>query len=199
MKNSLSAHMDYIIKMAFKRMYYIFRIAKEFRDIDALCLIFNSLVRSLLCYASPIWSPCYEVNAIKLESVQHRFFRMLSFKIGFGMRFDNYDYSLKASRTGIFSLKSFRDYQDILFLYNIIYEYVDSDTLFKLIKFNSQGRSLRRYRLFDTEFTRGNFLQKSFIHITCNRINALDDVKNIFEHKIIKFKNELRNIIFYYK
>ncbi len=193
---TFDSHINYIISNALRKLYYILRITKDFKDIDAMCALYTALVRSNLLYASQVWSPYYDNVISRIESVQHKFFRQLSYRLGCGMMYYDHDYRRLSQLTGICSLESFRDYLDILYLYKIIYDFVDSKYLFSSIKLNTVTKNLRFPRPFDVELDRSNFMNKSFIFRSCNLVKSSKDIIFIFDHKIIKFKNELRNIMF---
>lgn len=58
---SLKSPIDHVVNLAFKKLFYIFRILKNIKDTDALCLLYNFLVRLILCNASSVWSQYYDV------------------------------------------------------------------------------------------------------------------------------------------
>ena len=111
------------------------------------------------------------------------------------MSFDDHDYRDLSMLTGVCSLESFWDYLDILYLYKIIYECVDSKYLFSLLNFNNQIRDLRTYRPFLLDTPKNNFIFKSFIYRSCDRVNTSNTIVSVLDHGIDKFKSELRNII----
>lgn len=65
---------------ALRNLYCISRAAKEFRDINALCTLYNAYVKSILNFASPVWSPYYDIESGRIERVQRKFLRLLSFR-----------------------------------------------------------------------------------------------------------------------
>jgi len=119
---TFETHINVTKSSALKRLYFIFRFAKDFTDVKAFTTLYICWVRSLLLYASQVWSPYYINKSHEIEAVQHKFYRLLSFKIGKGMSYDNHNYSDLANYVGLPSLHSLRDYHDILFLYRIIHE-----------------------------------------------------------------------------
>ena len=164
-----------------------------------MSVLYCSLVRSPLFYASQVWSPYYANISSRIESVQHRFFRLLSFKICKGMGFSDHDYSDISLSTGVCSLRSFRDSLDVLFLYKLLHDFVDIEYLFSSVRYNEHLRVLRQFRPFLLENRGGNFLNKSFIFRATSLVNASPLVISIFDEKIGKFKCELRKVVLKYE
>jgi len=78
--------------------------------------LYKTLVRPILLNDHQIWSPFYKEYIKKLESVQHKFMRKLSYKMGRPMRFDDHDYTEIATKYNLSSLKSLHVYYDIFLL-----------------------------------------------------------------------------------
>ncbi|CAH2097232.1 unnamed protein product [Euphydryas editha] len=69
---SFISHVDSIVKKASRLSGFISRQTKIFKDPKILIPIYNCLVRSILEYNSPIWSPGYAVHIKRIERVQKR-------------------------------------------------------------------------------------------------------------------------------
>ena len=67
---------------AMKLLGFIFASCKDF-ELSTLRLLFCTLVRSILEYASVVWSPFYDCHSLKVESVQGRLLRYFAFRLGF--------------------------------------------------------------------------------------------------------------------
>lgn len=144
---NVSSHVRNIVNKAFKNLYFILRFSRVFKNQETISMIYLVLVRSVLTYASVIWSPSTIKYSSMMESVQHRFLRSLAFRINKSMdRFDH-DYCNIASKSKICTVETFRDYQDVLFLYKIIRGYINS-LILPRINFRVPGRILRAYRCF---------------------------------------------------
>ena len=74
-KLKFNDHIGKISAKAFSVLGFIRRHASEFTDVYALKSLFCTLVRSILEYASPIWSPYYAAHIIVIERVQKKFVR----------------------------------------------------------------------------------------------------------------------------
>ena len=65
-------HIDLIIKKGNKMTFAILRSIKS-QDPKILINLFNTYIRSILEFASPIWSPHTKINIKKIEKIQKRF------------------------------------------------------------------------------------------------------------------------------
>lgn len=80
-------------------------------------LLYFALVRPILEYASPIWSPYQRNDIASLESVQQKFMRRLAYWNGSPMHFTNHDYTDIKTQFSITDLSSRRKIFDMLLLY----------------------------------------------------------------------------------
>src|SRR5450759_2383220 len=74
-KLRFNEHVSIMTAKAFSVLGFIRRHASEFTDIHALKTLYCSLVRSILEYAAPIWSPYHVTHILTIERVQKRFVR----------------------------------------------------------------------------------------------------------------------------
>jgi len=99
-------HLDSIVNKAMKTLGFIFRSVSDFKNPSTLVYLYKTLVRPILLNDHQIWSPFYKEYEKKLESVQHKFFRKLSYRLGRPMRFDDHNYTQIASKYELSSIKS---------------------------------------------------------------------------------------------
>lgn len=109
--------------MARKILGFIKRFSRDFRNPVTLRVLYTSLVRAHLKYATVIWSPYHREHVNSLESVQRRFLRFASFKLGSPMSRFDHEYSHLMRRLGLLSLKERRLVADSAFLFNILKQY----------------------------------------------------------------------------
>ena len=64
---SFKCHIDYVVGRATSVMGFIFRESREFADPYCIRAIFFALVRSILEYTCPVWSPHYAGDVSRLE------------------------------------------------------------------------------------------------------------------------------------
>lgn len=75
-------HIDNIINKSSKMSGFISRNTKSFRKPATKIALYNSYVPSNLEYCSVVWSPQYNVHQLRIERIQRRFLRHLSFSFG---------------------------------------------------------------------------------------------------------------------
>ncbi|XP_055632891.1 uncharacterized protein LOC129773314 [Toxorhynchites rutilus septentrionalis] len=68
-------HVDIMTAKAFSVLGFIRRHANEFTDDYVLKTLYCSLVRSILEYAAPVWSPFYVTHTLMIERMQKKFLR----------------------------------------------------------------------------------------------------------------------------
>jgi hypothetical protein len=74
-KINFSEHVDVMVGKVFAILGFIRKVLLEFSDTYTLKLLYTSLVRPKLEYASCVWSPLYDVHVDKVERVQRWFIR----------------------------------------------------------------------------------------------------------------------------
>lgn len=70
-------HVTALAKESFKRLGFVLRNARDFRNDQVVCLIFGALVRSKLEASACIWNPYESKYTLMLEKVQKAFLRFL--------------------------------------------------------------------------------------------------------------------------
>lgn len=116
--------------------------------------------------------------------------------MGTPMIFDVHDYTEITSSVNLCSLKSFRDYQDVLLLCKIIYQIVDSESLFSIIRFNDHTVNLCFNRLFNIVRDNTNFCWKPFLFTACYTVNNSKVISDKLCNKFYSFKICLNNKLF---
>ena len=71
-------HYDYITNKAIKLLGFIKRSMSDFGNVHGFKMIYCSLIRSVLEYASNIWSPYYDIHVKNIERVQNKFLRLIA-------------------------------------------------------------------------------------------------------------------------
>lgn len=73
-------HHNAIINKAFQMFGFVMRSSRDFVRPSTFLLLYKTLIRSQLEYASPIWNPLYEKYISGLEMVQKKFLRSMNYK-----------------------------------------------------------------------------------------------------------------------
>lgn len=145
---SYSSHINNIINTALKILGFIKRFSRDFRNPVTLRVLYTSLVRAHLKYATVIWCPYHREHVNSLESVQRRFLRFASFKLGSPMSRFDHEYSHLMRCLGLPSLEERRLVADSAFLFNILNGNINCPCLLALIDFNACPRPLRTFPCF---------------------------------------------------
>lgn len=78
-KLKFAAHIEHITSAALKSLGFVLRNAREFKKISTVITLFNCFVRSKLEYCSVIWSPHYSVHINRIEKIQKRFVKFMTY------------------------------------------------------------------------------------------------------------------------
>ena len=97
-------HISHICKKSRKVLGLIFRHFYRFSSSSSIIRLYFSLVRPILEYCSPVWSPSSSALSYKLESVQ-------SFALNLASKFDSDSIASISSSHHISSLSSRRKIQ----------------------------------------------------------------------------------------
>lgn len=129
---------------------------------DAFCLLYTSLVRSLLEYGSIVWSPIYEVHIDTLERVQRKFLSYCRY------RFPNIDIDIP-------SLRDRRLKADSSFFNKLFEGEVDCPKLLSLISLDCHRR-LRKNNTF-------------FVKQCCTNYTYFEPMNRMMRNENVLIKN----------
>lgn len=182
-------HIDVIVNESVKMLGYIIRNSKLFHNNKTLLSLYYSFVYSKLNFASSIWNPQYKYYIERLERVQNKFLRYLSFKNS--IIIENHDYRNVRMRFDLLSLKSCRKKTDVLLLYKVLNNILNVPDILHMIPFRVKNIKMRSLDLFYVPYKRTNVAQNSplcRILATGNEFNDID----IFNIKLNKLKRVLK-------
>ena len=169
----------------------------RFRSVWTFVSLYVALVKPILMYASQIWSPSVQGLSKKLESVQHLFLRMASWKTDFALSQFDHDYSHISKYLGICSLQSNRKFSHLMFLFKLLNGFIDCPDLVKLVNFHVPGRVLRRSGLlFSSSHDYDNYRNLSPIVRLSFLGNSCHESCDLFGVPISQFKIQARNELF---
>ena len=144
---SFKLHMRNIVNKAFRVLGFV-RHTLPFVSPSTFLLLCVSLVRPIIEYASPIWSPYFMTDINLLESVQRRFMRHLAYLNGTPMSYTNHNFSFIYNTFSIKPLYLRRKTADMLFLFKIVNNMINSTELYNLLNFHVHTRTLRTNSVF---------------------------------------------------
>ena len=174
-KLSFVKHINAIICKARSMLGFIKRWSIEFKDPYITKLLFTALVRPLLEYASPVWSPSYAVHSDAIESVQKQFllFALRGLPWDPSSNLPPYEHRLKLIRLP--TLRSRRIVANVCFLLNLINGNIFSPSLLSRINFNIPNRLQRSLRFFRPIYLRTytvNYLDSEPFRSICKVFNT---------------------------
>ena len=125
---SFTDHIEAICKDSMKLLGFIIRSTKDFTNIHTLKLLFVSLVRSKLEYLTVIWSPFYACHILRIERIQHKFLRVINYRLGYSI--DQLNYKDLMSSLNLLSLDNRRSQNYAIVLFKLLnYEINCTDIL----------------------------------------------------------------------
>lgn len=139
------SHWEYVTNRAVATSKFVKR-QSVYYSMETIKLIYQLLVRSLLEFATTIWSPNHLIHRSRIESVQKQ---MVLFLLGDNTRYLTKSYELspykeRCTRLGLSTLIRRRTNAIIMFMHAIISGKYQSPHLRSMITLNPATRSLRR-------------------------------------------------------
>lgn len=181
---SFNSYIEIVIGEAFKVLGFVIRNSKDFNNVLVLKILFNSLVRSKLEYASIIWAPYYVHYKLKIERVQRRFLKHLynaslgSFpKRGFAQEklLEHFEYE---------SLECRRQVSNVKLLTKLLVNKIDCAKILSFVKLQVPTANLRRNQTFFVPKSKTNTMKRS-------PLCALAEVGNIISDKVDVFNDSI--------
>lgn len=172
---SFKYHIDNLVNAGNKLLGFVIRNTRYFTDIATSLLLFNSLVRSKLEYASEIWNPSYNTCDNSIERIQNKFLRYLYFKkhhvkFPLGGHVGDLRSSFSVSK-----LLTRRKLADLVFLYKIVNSLINSSLILENVKLVVPRSGLRpTSKLFYVPRVRTAHRQQAFLIRACALANELD-------------------------
>ncbi|KAG7307743.1 hypothetical protein JYU34_006318 [Plutella xylostella] len=192
---SFRDHIDITIKKASKLAGFVTRQTKIFRDSSLAITMFNSLVRSILEYSSPVWNPSYKIHVNRLERVQKRFLYHLAYTENKCRSLESY--SDRRKHYKLQSLEARRRCNDIIFLTKTVQGKVDSPEILGKIKLNipRSGSRLQNRKTFYLPTCTTLHAQHSPLYRLLATYNSVQDSIDIFGSTVSSIKYQLKSFI----
>jgi predicted nucleotidyltransferase len=176
-KLNFNAHIDHIAQKSSKALGFVLRTGKPFTNTHVIKLLYFSYVRSILEFASTIWSPTYKSQKIRLEKVQKRFIKHLRYHKSSPPTQVTQHNSTSTHNYNINSLESRRTVHDIKFLHQIIHNAIDSiEIVQSSICLNVPQKRTRSQKLFHIPKHNTNYASNAvFVRIMTTYNNFFSD------------------------
>lgn len=165
---------------------FITRLTRNFNNIKCIRLLYFAYVRSQLEYNSPVWNPYYNIHVQAVERIQNKFLRFINFKMGIPANMLNYNNILNVMN--MLKLSDRRIFADLVFLYKILNDLVDSPVLLELISFRIPLRNTRSQDLFQCRNSGTNYHMYSSLPRILMEGNNYAKSVDIFNLSLNKFK-----------
>lgn len=179
-------HINYIKNRAFKMLGFVTRTLRDFNDVNCFKSLYCSFVRSVLEYASPVWSPHYNVYIEMLEKVQRRFLRLIAFKLGLPVECIKYKDIEKV--LNLQPLQTRRTQFDILTLFKIVNNMIRCPELLSQVSLHVPQRMMRVHEVFFVQFHRTNYGMFSPLTRLCRLANDYCHSEDFFNSTLGSFK-----------
>ena len=179
-KLRFNLHINSILSKAYRTLGFIKRWAKEFRDPYITKLLFTSLVRPILEYASIVWNPSYLCDINRIESVQKQFLLFCLRHLGWGsdVRLPPYESRLKLIRLPTMQIR--RKMLNTTFIINLLTGRIDCPPLLNKIQikinvntFTRTTRQSYHHSLLNVQYHRQNFMNFQPFRVACMQFNEL--------------------------
>lgn len=156
---SFIPHIEGVVSRSLQMLGFIKRCCQDFSNIEAIKTLYCSLVRSLLEYASSVWSPHYNVHIMGLEKIQKKVLRFIGFKLNL-LQNPQYDDLYQISKLDALEVR--RQIHDLKLFYKLVNGKVTSPWLLSKIKFRVPVRQTRTTSLFYVPLHHTNYGQNCF-------------------------------------
>lgn len=184
-------HFNEMIKKANKMLGFICRIMQPFRNPKPMLLVYNSVVRSILEFGTVIWNPLYKVHGDRIEKIQRKFTRMLSYKCGLRNTLNSYEDRL--SHFEMLSLKERRTSADISCLYKLLHNKLDSPTSLANIPIRVPQRHSRNHNTFANLLHANNVSYNKPISRMCRAFDMNCYSNDIFNDTLANIKKSIHS------
>ena len=173
-------HISEIATNAFKSAGFIMRNCGSFSNIQTLKILFNTLVRSKLEYASTVWSPYKKYQIAVLESVQRRFLKFLYLKKNGRYPQRGCNQNALLHEFGMEALEQRRTVQDVKFISGLCRANIDCSFLLGRIDFYVPRINSLARATFYIRTAKRDSKKYSPLNRMCTTVNSCRDVLDIF-------------------
>lgn len=186
---SFTEHINHITSRAFRMLGFIKRHMQDF-SVSSIKTIYIAYVRSILEYSCIVWSPHYAIHIQAVERVQNKFLKWIGYK--WGLTSDAIRYDEIREKLCLISLEARRHNFDIMLIYKILHNFIDSPFLLQRINLNVPQRNFRTWEQFNIKFSRTNYGMNNPLD---RALRAADSVEvDLFNVSLFQLKNYFRSL-----
>lgn len=176
-KLSFKKHFAITYSSAYAMLGFMKRICSNMSNPYALRSVYCAFIRSKLEYACIVWSPFYNVDSNKIESIQKQF--VLYALRGLGWSRETFVLPSYVSRCQLINIETLsrrRMNLGIFFVYDLLKGFFDAPELANTLRLNATTRTLRTARIFDLDFHSTNFASNEPINRMCSIFNRVGNI-----------------------
>ena len=173
-------HINNICARAYKSLGFILRCGGSFHDVTCLRILYFCYVRSVLEYASVVWTPFSQIHINSLEKIQRRFLKFLVFKIDGVYPARGSSHSTLLARFGFDDLQTRRIRASLNFLHKLIHFQIDCPHLLSKLSFSVPRPSSRYHYSFYLPTPRIDIEKHSPIFEMCTLYNQHQNTFDVF-------------------
>ena len=183
-KMSFTEHINYTVNKANQLLGFIRRTCLGFTSVNTFVTLYNMIVKPILMYSSIVWSPIYTTHINKLESVQHKFFRIMAPRLRLPDPFLDHNYSSISNALNLPTLQSLRVLYDSLYLFKLINGIVDCSLLLGQINFRVPRPGSRNNAPFVLQTYTQSYTENNPLNRLCKTFNESEwDPYNLSLHR----------------
>lgn len=143
-KLNFDVQIQKIVAGAKRTSALVYWVTKTFRTPSSHSVLFSALVRSKLEYCSEVWGGLGEVASKQIEQVQKNYLRRVTYRsLG-----QSTSYPISLVSYNLATLEARRNYKDIMFIYKLLNNQIDSSFLLSKINFDVPRLSSRQHFTF---------------------------------------------------
>lgn len=187
-KMRLNDHIDSIVDRSFRNLGFVMRTCKPFKGLTCIKVVYYAYVRSILEYASPIWSPFYAIHIDKIERIQKKFLKHLNYKF---RKPGDSSYVENCRTYNLLTLEERREVMDMGLLYDVVRGRIDCPELVAGVSLCAPARRTRHTTLFHVPFHSSNYGKNAVLtrlpRVYNQKFQDIDifiETKNSFKQKI---------------
>ncbi len=189
-----NAHIQTITNSCLKLVGFVKRNTHWTANIDLIRLLYVSLIRSKLTYASIIWFPKGNVYIEQIENVQKKIIKYICFKAD--VEFHRVDYQKLCTLLDLVPLEVITCRDALIFLNKLMSNDINSAALRSKITLRENNLHLfRNPEIFKVNMIHSDVTNRCIINITCKIANKIKVDHNILvtEMSYMQIKNMCTN------
>lgn len=189
---SFKYQIDDVINKCNRKVGFIIRFTKDFKETRSLVILYIALVRSLMDYASVIWTPQYQHSKIRLERVQKRMVKYLCYKMHINYENSNYEDLLRYF--GLNEICQRHRFLDMCFGFKVLNGLTNCPEILEQFGIQGSKYSVRSHELFHVMPHKTNYGMHSPTIRISKELNEYPQL-DIFTLSFKKFKNILLSLM----